>query len=85
MFREETEKTIPTSLADLAMARYIPLDRLKVLIELYYILESNTKSTRKRGRAKNIAVAFLVYELYDTLLRKKYGNYSYALNQAMTN
>lgn len=78
MYREETEQVIPESVEDLAMARYIPLDRLKVLIDLYYILESNMKRIKKKGRPKNIAVAFLVYELYDTLLRKIYGNYSYA-------
>jgi len=78
VYREETEQFIPESVEDLAMARYIPLDRLKVLIDLYYILESNMKRIKKRGRPKNIAVAFLVYELYNTLRRKIYGNYSNA-------
>jgi hypothetical protein len=79
VYREETEQTIPANLADLTIIRYIPSDRLKVLIDLYLILDNNKKSTRKRGRPKDTAVVFLLYELYHLLLLAKYGNYTSTL------
>jgi hypothetical protein len=65
--KAETESSAPTKLSDLSITRYIPPDRLKVIIDLYHILGANIEPAAGR---------FLIYELYHLLLLSKYGNYT---------
>jgi hypothetical protein len=65
--KAETESSGPAKLSDLSITRYIPPDRLKVIIDLYHILGANIEPAAGR---------FLIYEFYHLLLLSKYGNYT---------
>jgi hypothetical protein len=77
--KAETESSAPAKLSDLSITKYIPADRLRVLIDLYHILSTNMESSKEENpfnTVKDTALMFLIYELYHLLLLSKYGNYT---------
>ena len=51
-----------------------PPGHLEFLMELFHILNRDNSKPKKRGRPPEVALNFLLFELYERLLLKDWGN-----------